>query len=388
MWSGEQRNMEISMNKIRLFIDGHVFDGPNQGTTTFLRGLYSSLARLDLPFEILVGAQSEVLLQKEPMLGPEVKHVRYRTKNRYVRLGVEIPSIIRKYRIDYAHFQYFCPPIKNCRWIVTIHDLLFNDFPDEFPLSYRLLRNALFRYSARRAEINTTVSEYSRYAIERDFGIPSSQVHVLPNGVDEQFFKPFSREQSLRRIQATYGVDRYLLYVSRLEPRKNHETLARAFFELALDQQGYQLVFVGRRSLPTPELDRYLGNLTVDQRVAVRHFDDVTQRDLMDFYKGAELFVYPSKAEGFGIPPIEAAALGIPTLCSNATAMADFQFLGDFLFSPDNLLELKKKLVHTLVMRKDVINVDAVRNAIQSRYSWDRTANILGELIMTDWTRR
>lgn len=376
------------MKSLRLFVDGHVFDGPNQGTSTFLRGLYGSLVRLDFPFEIVVGAQSEDLLEKEPMFGPEVKHVRYHTENRYVRLGVEIPSIIRKYQIDYAHFQYFCPPIKNCRWIVTIHDLLFNDFPSEFPLGYRLLRNLLFRYSAHRAEINTTVSEYSQYAIERDFGVPASQVHVLPNGVDEQFFKPYLQEESLQRIRAAYGVDRYLLYVSRLEPRKNHEILARAFFELALDQQGYHLVFVGRRSLPTPELDRYLVGLTVDQRGAFHHFEDVTQQDLMDFYKGAELFVYPSKAEGFGIPPIEAAALGIPTLCSNATAMADFHFFGDFLFSPANLCELKNKLVHALLSGKADIDKDAVRKTIQSRYSWDRTAYILGELIMADWMRK
>jgi glycosyltransferase involved in cell wall biosynthesis len=381
--------MVISMIKIRLFVDGHVFDGPNQGTTTFIRGLYSSLERLGFPFEILIGAQSENLLEKEPTLGEKIKLVRYRTHNRYVRLGVEIPAIIRKYRIDYAHFQYFCPFVKNCRWIVTIHDLLFNDFPDEFPLSYRLLRNALFRYSARMAEINTTVSEYSRHAIERDFGVPADQVHILPNGVDAHFFEPYSREESQQVIRANYGVERYLLYVSRLEPRKNHALLARAFFELGLDRQGYQLVFVGRCSLDTPELDQLLGGLTTAQRAAFHHFENVHHQDLMNFYKGAELFVYPSKAEGFGIPPIEAAALGIPTLCSNATAMADFQFFGDALFTPDNITELKEKIVRVLSRGDEGRSyADAVRKAIQSRYSWDGSAHTLGKLIMSDWTKR
>jgi glycosyltransferase involved in cell wall biosynthesis len=374
------------VKSIKLFVDCHVFDGPNQGTTTFLRGLYSNLVRMDYPFEIFVGALSEDFLEKEPLFGPEVKHVRYRAKNRYARLGVEIPAIIRKYGIDYAHFQYFCPAVKNCRWIVTIHDLLFNDFPDEFPLSYRMLRNTLFRYSAHRAEINTTVSQYSQNAIERYFGVPARQVHVLPNGVDQQFFQPYSREESLRRLGTAYGVNHYLLYVSRLEPRKNHEMLARAFFELGLDRQGYQLVFVGRRSLATPDLDRYLGTLTEERRAAFRHFEDVAQHDLMDFYKGAELFVYPSKAEGFGIPPIEAAALGIPTLCSNATAMIDFDFFGDCLFSPDDVSELTKKLVHVLSAGKDGVNADALREVVRSRYSWDKTAHTLARLILDDWS--
>lgn len=376
------------MKHIRLFVDGHVFDGPHQGTTTFLSGIYGSMARLGYPFEIMVGAQSADLLEKAPGLGPEVKLVQYRTGNWYARLAFEIPSIIRKYRIDYAHFQYFCPPIKNCRWIVTIHDLLFNDFPEEFPLSYRLLRNVLFRHAASLAEIKTTVSEYSRLSIERDFGIPTAQVHVLPNGVDAQFFEPYSREDAIQQIYATYGVGRYLLYVSRLEPRKNHEALARAFFELELDRRGYQLVFVGRQTLPVPDLDRFIAGLSEDRRSALRHFDNVGQTDLVNFYRAADLFVYPSKAEGFGIPPLEAVAMNVPTLCSNATAMADFQFLGDGLFAPDDREELKRKILHIVESGVDLAQLNAARQAVRDRYSWDISAKRLSSLIIANYNKR
>lgn len=371
------------MKKIRLFIDGHVFDGPHQGSATFLRGIYGSIIRSGSPFEIFIGAQSDDLLMKEPWLGPDVKIVKYRTGNRYARLGFEIPSIIRKYRIDYAHFQYFCPLIKNCKWIVTIHDLLFNDFPEEFPLSYRLLRNVLFRHAASLADIKTTVSDYSRSTITRDFDIPTDQIYVLPNGIDSSLFELYSRDDAIQQVRATFGAGRYLLYVSRLEPRKNHEMLARAFFELALDQQGYQLVFVGRQTLPVPDLDRFIANLPVERRLAFHHFDSVGQADLINLYRAAELFVYPSKAEGFGIPPLEAVAMNIPTLCSNATAMADFGFLGDGLFSPDDREKLKMKIVQKLNGDVDKSQLRTMNQAVKDRFTWDISANRLVSLILS-----
>ena len=376
------------MKKVRLFIDGHVFDGPHQGSATFLRGIYGSLIRSGSPFEIYIGAYSEYLLEKEPWIGAKVKFVKYRSTNRYVRLGIEIPAIIRKYKIDYAHFQYFCPLIKNCKWIVTIHDLLFNDFPEEFPFSYRLLRNLLFRHAARLAEIKTTVSEYSRKAIKRDFGIPMDQIHVLPNGVDSSLFETYSRADAVKKINSAFDVSRYLLYVSRVEPRKNHVALARAFFELELDKQGCQLVFVGRKTLQVPELDQYISELPSDRRSSLRIFDSVDQSDLINFYRAADLFVYPSKAEGFGIPPLEAVAMNIPTLCSNSTAMADFDFFGEGLFAPDDQDELKKKILN--IFNNDVNNeqLAKARQVVYDRYSWDIGAQRLTSLILIDSSRK
>lgn len=370
------------MKRVKLFIDGHVFDGPHQGSATFLRGIYGSIIRSGSPFDIFIGAQSDNLLEKESWLGSEVKFVKYRTNNRYARLGIEIPSIIRKHQIDYAHFQYFCPLIKNCKWIVTIHDLLFNDFPEEFPLSYRLLRNVLFRHAASLAEINTTVSEYSRFTIERDFGIPAERIHVLPNGVDTSLFEPYSRAEATNKVQSRFGVGRYLLYVSRLEPRKNHEMLARAFFELELDRKGYQLVFVGKQTLPVPYLDEFISGLSADRQLALHRFDNVSQSDLINFYQAADLFVYPSKAEGFGIPPLEAVAMNIPTLCSNATAMVDFDFLGDGLFSPDNQAELKNKILKIVNEGVDAMQLFIARQALHERYSWDIGAERLTKIIL------
>jgi len=372
------------MKTIRLFVDGHVFDGPYQGSATFLKGIYGSMIRSGMPFELYIGAQSEKLLVQEPWIGANVRFVKYQTGNRYFRLSAEIPYIICKYQIDYAHFQYFAPLFKNCKWIVTTHDILFNDFPGDFPFSYRLVRNILFRHSAKLADIKTTVSNYSRMAIARNFGIPVDQVHLLPNGVDPSFFETYIKSDAIEKTHSKFGARRYLLYVSRLEPRKNHETLVRAFFELELDKLDYQLVFIGHQTLPVPDLDRYIKGLPSRRRSSLRHFDNVSQSDLVNFYRAAEVFVYPSSAEGFGIPPLEAIALNIPTLCSNATAMADFDFLGDGLFAPDDLAGLKRKIISMLGGGISQKQLGAAQSAVESRYSWDVGADRLRALILND----
>jgi glycosyltransferase involved in cell wall biosynthesis len=148
------------------------------------------------------------------------------------------------------------------------------------------------------------------------------------------------------------------------------------------------LVFVGQQTLPMPELDRFIAGLPVDRRSALRHFDSVGQTELVNFYRAADLFVYPSKAEGFGIPPLEAVAMNVPTLCSNATAMADFQFLGDGLFAPNDREELKRKILHIVESGVDLAQLDAARQSVRNRYSWDISAERLSSLIIANYNKR
>src|ERR1043165_2921821 len=108
---------------IKLFVDAHVFDGVYQGTTTYIKGLYSSLVK-DENFEITLAANDLNNLKKH-FPDNRFRYVPLTSKSKLKRLGFDIPAIIAKGRFDFAHFQYICPPIKKCRYINTIHDLLF-----------------------------------------------------------------------------------------------------------------------------------------------------------------------------------------------------------------------------------------------------------------------
>ena len=369
--------------EIRLFVDAHVFDDKPQGTRTFIREIYLILAKLP-GIRLYLGAYDTDSLAALFPPGESVVLVKYKSRSGLRRLLFDIPGIVRRYGIDYAHFQYMTPPWKNCRQIVTIHDVIFNDFPDEFSWSYRVRKRLLYGLAAWRADILTTVSEFSRGSIKKFLHTGARPVHVVPNGVSEKFFQPFDSRRSAGYIRDKYGVERYILYVSRIEPRKNHLMILRAWLELKLYEQGFHLVFLGHETIPVPDLDRMIAGLPAEAKRYLLIDSEVKDEDLLEMYRAATLFVYPSKAEGFGIPPLEAAALRVPVLCSNTSAMKDFSFFGENHLDPYDYPAFKQRLHDVLSTPPDKAYLEEVAALIRREYSWDGSARKLYRLLVPE----
>lgn len=363
------------MSKIRIFVDGHWFDQLYESTGVFIRGLYSRLAKDD-DFEILMGAFYPDRLRNAFDQTDRIQYIQYQSKSKYYRLAYNIPAIVKRHRIDIAHFQYTSPLFKRCAEIVTIHDILFKDFPGEFPWSYRITKDILFRRSARRADLVTTVSTYSRDAIARHYGIQKSSIEVVPNGVGSEFFDV----SSSALVQEKFGLDKYILYISRFEPRKNHYRLLQAYLQTELWNENIYLVLVGRVDIPVDDFDSLLNSLPSEMRRFIVRFEKIAFPDLLALYKNASLCVYASMAEGFGIPPLESAAMRTKTLCSNQTAMRDFDFFGEDLFDPYDVNGLAAKIKSKL-RKDDWAQRDYISNSIRLRFSWDDIAAAFGEKI-------
>jgi glycosyltransferase involved in cell wall biosynthesis len=360
------------MGKIKILVDAHVFDDTFQGTSTYILGLYSALAK-DPSFEITLAARDTDRL-RELFSGTDVKFVRLGPGGKLKRLLFEIPGIISRQGFQVAHFQYITPPVKKCFYVNTIHDLLFIDYPSYFPLSYRVSRRLPFFFSARRADMVCTVSNYSKEAIARHFMISPEKILVTPNAVEV----PSGEAPDIR---ATHDLERYILYVSRVEPRKNHYLLAKCFTELGL-YRNYQLVFVGRvNDVRAGKYLSYLENLPPEIRKRILHLEDLSPQALRGLYSHADLFVFPSLAEGFGIPPLEASVAGSRVLCSNQTAMRDYDFYGKYLFDPHNEEELRKKMQSALSERS--YDVAGIRREVLSRYDWNSIATAFGRELKT-----
>lgn len=366
---------------IKLFVDAHVFDKEFQGTRTFIREIYSRLAaRAGL--ELFLAAYDTDQLRQSFPAADNIRFLSYGTRSSVRRLAWDIPRLLRKNKVDYAHFQYICPPVKVCRYIVTVHDVIFSEYPAEFPLTYRMGKKVLFKRSAQMADILTTVSAYSEKSIRRYLCIdPRVPVHIVPNGVAEKFFEPYNRQAAKKRIAGKFGFDRYILYVSRFEPRKNHNFLLKAWLDLRLYEQGYYLVLLGHRSIRIPDFDETIRNLPGRILQYIFLADRVDDTDLMDFYRGAEVFVYPSKGEGFGIPPLEAAALKIPVICSNSSAMAQFSFFGQYHIDPTDINSLKNKLSSILTNPPAADTLEAIARQIREQFSWEYAADQLWNAI-------
>lgn len=365
---------------VRIFVDAHVFDEKYQGTRTYIKELYSLLAyRPDL--EIYLAAHNlENLKNNFPDL-PNLHFIKLNARSSWARLLYEIPRLIRKHKIHYAHFQYIVPFIKKCRQIVTIHDVIFNEYPQEFSWKYRWSRNFFFRIAASRSEIVTTVSAYSRKSIVHYLKLPENQIGVVPNGVNERFFETYNKSQSIELLQKKFGLGNFILYVSRIEPRKNHLVLLQAYLELKLYERGLYLALLGYESIPVPAFSQLLASLPEQVRSYIFINGEINNEDLLHFYRACKVFVYPSKAEGFGIPPLEAAALKVPVICSNSTGMAEYVFFGENHINPDDELLLKKRILLALEQPPAGDRFDEIAGIIAHRYSWATAADTMYKLI-------
>ncbi|MGV3697706.1 glycosyltransferase family 4 protein [Flavobacterium sp.] len=354
------------MKKVNIFVDCHVFDGNFQGTTTYIKGLYSELIK-DKHYRFFLGANDIASLESIFGTHDNVVYVRLKATNKFIRLLFEIPAIIKNHQIDYAHFQYVVPPIKKCKYILTIHDVLFLDFPEYFPITYRLKNRFLFGKSAKCSEIVLSVSEYSKKQLQKHFGIDT--VTVTPNAVDPVFFEPYDKAAVQAQVRDKFKISKYFLFVSRWEPRKNHYRLLKAFVEKGY-YTNYNMVFVGDKAIENKEYTVYFKSLPQEIKSKIFTFNKVSFNELLLFVRGADLSIYPSVAEGFGIPPLESLAAGVPTICSNTTAMSDFSFLNECLFNPLDIQDLKDKIEIGLNDSK----INQKREAMAHKFSWDQAA--------------
>lgn len=360
---------------LRIFVEAHMFDHGFEGSASFIQGVYGALLNA-YPgcYKVIVGG-TRPQRAAAAIDHHDVELALYGHGNRFLRLLVDIPKLIRSSRADIAHFQYFTPLVKTCPWLVTIHDVLFNDFPEYFPPNYRRMRNVLFPLSARRADILTTVSGYSRERIAHWYRVPSERIHLLPNGVAPTIGPDIAG-------QTIAGLSPYFLCVSRFEPRKNQEVLLNAFLRGRLWEQGFKLVFVGAKTLAAPAFDSALAVAPQGARDAIRLMANLEPKELSALYKNAVAAVYPSRAEGFGIPPLEAIMAGTPSLCGNVTAMSDFDFMQPFFFDLNDSSSLLTAL-QAIIDEPEAARTKARAAAehVHNRYTWEMAAHKLHQML-------
>ena len=216
---------------LKLLGDAHTFDENHQGIRTFLKGIYGTdVVNSSNNLMIYLASHNIDNLKKEFKDQSNFKFIKLKFRNKYIRLLYELPKIIAEHSFDYIHFNYYLPFFLNrkCKYIVTIHDVLFIDFPKYFPVKYRLINSFLFKRSARKADFLTTVSKYSADRIKENFNLGNKKITVLPNAIGESFKVLRNKRDDRDYIKKKYGIDEFIIYVSRIELRKNHFRLIKA----------------------------------------------------------------------------------------------------------------------------------------------------------------
>ena len=359
---------------MKLLVDCHCFDYPTpQGINTYINGLYSSLIPIAYDIEFYMTAHDIENLRSKFGEHRNVHYVQIPHKGSLSRLLRIFPSVIRKYGIEWAHFQYVSPFFKTCKTIITLHDILFLDFPEYFPWSYRMSKGLMFRHSAKKANLLLTVSSYSKKQISLHYDIPIDDIYVTPNAIADRFSQ-INKIEAKTYVRHKYNLENYILYVSRLEPRKDQIGLIKAYIESRVHQDNISLVIVGEESIHDNRIDAYLLGLDKEITDKIIFLKGVDDRDLTNLYRGASLFVYPSIAEGFGIPPLEAGVSEIPTICNNRTAMSDFDFFGNQLIDTSDTYRVANMIRQSINKTYKTLELQMIKKQILERYNWDNVA--------------
>jgi glycosyltransferase involved in cell wall biosynthesis len=234
-----------------------------------------------------------------------------------------LPALLENLQPDiYLNTAFSIPALKTCRrQIGVIHDVVFEDHPEWVELGLRTYLQKWSRFAAQHADRVVTVSKHAQQRISQVYGIPLERIAVIPNGIaEDSFIWPSSVE--IRRVKQRYGLDLpYLVYLGTVEPKKGTPELLTSFAQLVQNGFAGRLVLAGGRSGPAYDLEADVTRLGLSGRV--RHLGYVDEADKKPLISGAQLMVYPSRYEGFGLPPLEALALGVPCVASRETSIPE-----------------------------------------------------------------
>jgi glycosyltransferase involved in cell wall biosynthesis len=251
-----------------------------------------------------------------------------------------LPHLATRRRLDVLHCTSYIGPV-GCRvvpWVVTIHDTLALDRPHWCKTSNALYFRLLLKRSAVTAAGVIAVSRRTAADVCRHTGRSPQTIRVVYPGIDE-IFRGDADPRRCREVRERYGLpDRYILYVGNIEPKKNIATLLAV--QQALRRQGlpHKLVMAGKRSWKARRELRSIGRGVASGGVVWIGYAD--RGDLPFLYQMAEVFVFPSRYEGFGFPPLEAMACGTPVVCSARGALAETAAGPALIVDPGNVQEI------------------------------------------------
>jgi glycosyltransferase involved in cell wall biosynthesis len=240
---------------------------------------------------------------------------------RLVWMQTQAPRLLRRLDADVAHFTNGMIPLASpVPTVVTIHDMSLTLYPRCHPLRRVLLNRPLVDLAARSADAVITVSHSAKRDIQRLYGLSPERVHVVHEAAAPSF-RPARDRAALARVRRRYGLaERFILYVGTIEPRKNLATLVNAFVARRADLP-HQLVCAGPYGWLSRDLERRIAPLRSAGAVVIAGY--VPFDDLPALYTLAEMLVFPSLYEGFGLPVVEAMACGTPVVTSDVAALLE-----------------------------------------------------------------
>jgi len=355
------------------------------GVGTYTRNLVATLARLDPQSHYLLVGRQEDWNELTPLPG-NFSFLPFAAESDGLRRDAQLCWLLKRRRVTLLHTPYLAAPwLMSCRHIVTVHDTAeFLDFSaDGGPLA-SALRVYRTRRALHRACCILSVSEATRRDLQRLFELPADKIHVVYNALDARLAQQPPAGEAERTLSRYSVQGPYLLYAGNVAPRKNIPRLIEAFAIVREELREHpqlkhlKLIIIGDELSKHPQLRHAVVKSRTQQDVRFLGF--LPPQALSVFYARAAAFVFPSLYEGFGLPPLEAMALGTPVVTSNVSALPEV--LGDaaVYVNPENVFDISRGIHQALVDEK--LRGQLKQRGLEQvkRFSWENSVRRVLEI--------
>jgi len=368
---------------MKIGIDARLYGTGHGGIGRYTEKLIEYLEKVDQDNQYVVFIQKSNFDEYQPQ-NPNFKKVLADFRVYSFGEQVVFPKLIKKHQLDFIHFAHFNVPLfYRGKFIVTIHDLIISHYPGSRtttlnPLIYKIklfLYNITVSRAAKRAEKIIAVTKFTKDDIIRLLKVPAGKIKVVYEGVTKIVIASEAKQsrrdrRGLRPRDDTSGD--YLLYVGSAYPHKNLEKLLVAFQEIVKEQPNLKLIMVGKKNYFYERLENEIKNLGLEKNVMLAGY--ANDEKLAEFYANARLYVFPSLLEGFGLPPLEAQAHGLPVASSDKSCLPEV--LGDsaIYFDPNDVDDMATKIRQGL--NDEALRQDLIKKGFENikKYSWESCA--------------
>lgn len=287
---------------------------------------------------------------------------------------------------DLFHSPFFHgPKLKNTPLILTVHDMRFYRFPDTYTfLRYQFLKRTV-KHSILRAKHIISISDFTKNEICKAYKINPSKITTIHEAININHFSLQTLSSKDKEITENLKCN-YILAVGHMEPRKNYNRLIKAFEYISVKYHlDLKLVIVGKKAHNYEETIRL-----IESNPNIVYLNFVSDSLLNWLYKNAKLFVFPSYYEGFGFPPLEAAAHGTISTVSNVSSIPEVCGNAATYFNPFDIEDIANKIYKLLTDFTLRENLKQNLETQLKKFSWKRNAeetlNIYNELFSKDMT--
>lgn len=291
---------------------------------------------------------------------------------------IALPKAAKKYQCDLLHCTSNTAPINtSIPLMITLHDIIYMESISLLKKDgtwYQKLGNIYRRWNiplvVRKSKTVITVSDFERDRIDRFFGLDSTKLHTVYNGVGRHF-KPIADQPELNRIRKKYHLpEKFLFFLGNTDPKKNTRGVLKAYADFSkIYYTDYKLVMPDYEENALMALLKELGCPNIRQHIHLTGY--ITNTDLPGIINLSTLFLYPSLRESFGIPILEGMACGIPVITSNTSSMpeiaADAAFIVD-PYKPEEITDAMSQILNNAQLYRELSQKGLVRASL---FSWE-----------------